>query len=513
MREATDDEREILHRLHLTILDRSQRNAQRSRFHDAEERLVAHGVTIPPGMEDFEVALNWPAKAVSSFAARQVPAGFSSMTESSLLEDIDRVYEDNNFAAVERWAIEAADEHGCSFVFTTLGDTAAGEPEIVLSARTALSATAELDPRTRRVKAAMELIGGARVILHLPDRVMTCVRRPASWWVEDERRIGTGGRVLCAPFVHGGSLRRPLGRSRISPTLMHLTHAACRTLLRQEVTAEFWQAPRLALMGADSSVFTDPTTGRRLSPLEVLTGAIWAIPDVGEEDQDDLPDTLRRAEFKQIAQGSMDPFNAQYRLLASAASGATSLPPAYLGITQDSNPTSAQAIEATEVDLIREVRAQNPSLGIGRRDLALNILACIYGELDEDRRAELRGLHANWEDPRTRSMSEQSQMAALQVQAGNMQPGTKTTLSMLPISQQAIAAAVEENRRAAGSGILDRVLEAGGDESQDSLTDRATALGTLVRAGVTPQSAMRAAGLEGLEFLPGRPVTIRDESD
>lgn len=467
MRRATDDELEILKRLHGEIVARSSRNSLRSRFVDAEESLRSRGLSIPPGMEDFEVALNWPSKAVSSFAARQVPMGFSARNETSLLDDVRDVYADNNFEAVERWAIEAADEHGCSFVFTSRGDTSQGEPEWLLSARTALTATAELDERTRRVKYAMELIGGSRVILHLPDRVLTCVRRPGSWWVEDETPQNTGGRVLCAPFVHGGSLRRPLGRSRITQVVMDLTYAASRTLLRQEVGAEFYQAPRLALMGADRSVFTDPTTGKELSPLEMLTGAIWAIPDVHPDDDPDVDERLRRAGFEQISQMSFQPYSDQFRLLAGAASSATSLPAYYLGVMQDSNPTSAQAIEASEIDLVREVRAQNPSLGHGRRELALNILAAMHGPLDEDQRAEVRSISAEWEDPRTRSMSEQSQMVALQVQSGNMQPGTRTTLRQLPLSVSDIDAAVRENERASAGSLFERFLADPGDDSGD----------------------------------------------
>lgn len=513
MRDATDAELEVLSRLHQTISARARKNALRSRFVAAEAALEEVGFTVPPGMDRLQVALDWPAKVVSAFAARQVPEFFTTRVKTSLLDDVEDVYAANDFHAVERWAIEAADQHGCSFVFVTLGDTSQGEPEYLLSARTALTATAELDPRSRRVTAALEIVGTTRVVLHLPGRVLTCVRRPARWMVEDEHPTGTS-MVLCAPFVHGGSLEKPLGRSRVTNTVMSLTYAGMRTLLRQEVSAEFYQAPRFALLGVDESVFTDPVTGRKVSPLELLTGAIWAIPDIHPEDEADVPDQLRRAGFEQLSQLSMQPFSDQYRLLAAALSGAASIPPQYLGVVQDSNPTSAQAIEAQEVDLVREVRAQNPSLGVGRRTLALAILNAIYGELDSEQHAELRSLTPRWEDPRTRSMAEMSNMVHQQTQVGNFQAGSVSTLRQLPLSLEDVESVAEDARRAEGAGILDKVLEsdrAGGTD--DSLTDRATALGTLIRAGVTPQSAMRAAGLEGLDFLPDRPVTIRDESE
>src|SRR5690606_39474829 len=137
---------------------------------------------------------------------------------------------------IERQAIESADMLGCSFIFTSRGDAAAGEPEIVLSARSAMGATAKVDSRTRRVTAAMELLGGARVNLYLPWVVLTCVRRPAGWSIEDEWETGTS-RVLCAPYVHGATLERPLGRSRVTRTGMAASYVAARALLRQEVSA------------------------------------------------------------------------------------------------------------------------------------------------------------------------------------------------------------------------------------------------------------------------------------
>lgn len=455
LRQATEDEAKLLGELHSVLLARGERNALRDRFVAAKERLQAIGLTIPVSMAEFQVPLDWPRKAVEVFASRQVPLGYSTRERTSLLEDIERVAEDSSLDFIERQAIESADMLGCSFIFTSRGDTAAGDPEIVLSARSAMGATAKVDSRTRRVTAAMELLGGARVNLYLPRVVLTCVRRPAGWSVEDEWETGTS-RVLCAPYVHGATLERPLGRSRVTRTVMAASYAATRTLLRQEVSAEFYSAPRGLILGADSSVFDAQHAW------SAVTGAVWGLPDVMPEDAgplgDEIPDSLRRASYQQIPQLSMQPFSDQYRLQASVMSGASSIPLHYLGVLQDSNPTSAAALQAVENDLVKAVRGQEPSFNIGRRALALNILAALYGDLDEDRYAELRGLRPRWEDPRYVDTISQSQFVAQQVQAGNLQPGTRATVSLLPVPPEAVDAIVQENERAAGSRTLDRLL-------------------------------------------------------
>lgn len=510
-REVTEDEKSLIERMVRTIGQHRRRNKIRSNFLEAEKRANMQGYDIPPAFDKFMTTLNWPHKAVSAFAARQVPTGFSTPVATSLTDDIAALYDEAGYDPVERMVIESADEFGISFVFTTLGDESAGEPPVVFSAKTALSATCVLNPRTGATVAALEVVDAQRLNLYLPGRVLECSRSRSTWLVDNEVSTGTR-RVMCAPHMHGATLRKRMGRSRVTQPVMDLTMAAMRTLLRQEVAGQFSMAPRPVVRGASKEDFMD-------NPWSILVGEIWAIPDISPDDDPAVDAALRRANVDTLPQVSMLPFADQYRLLAGAMSSASSIPPFYLGVMQDSNPTSAQAIEATEIDLTREVRAQNPILGIGRKTLALNALALLHGEdFSPAVQRELRGLHADWEDPRTRSMSEQSQMVALQVQAGNMQPGTRTTLRQLPISPQDVEAAVDENRRAAGSGLLDQALAAAaGGVEEPSLSERATTFGVLIRSGAEPESAAQVAAgqldISQVRMRPGAPVTWRDEGE
>lgn len=515
------DDADVAARLLSTIQARAKRNQLRWDYSESEVKLKNLGVEIPPGMEQFMTMLSWPKKAVTAFAARQIPTGFKTTTPTSLLDDIEAVYEDNNFDSREREAIESADELGVSFVFSTRGDVSAGEPYVVLSPRTAMTATADLNERTGEVSAALEVTAPNEFNLYLPYRILTCERRHDGRWHQvDEASTGTR-RVQCAPYVHGAKLGKPFGRSRISRPIMDLTLAGIRTLLRQEVAAQFFMHPRFLLLGADMSAFTDPSTGRELSPWEVMMGAVNGLPDVTVDDDPDMPDALRRAGVQTFQQLSMQPFSDQFRLLGAAVSGESSVPVDYYGVAQDGNPTSAQAIEAKEVDLVRNVNGQNPIMGRGRRTLALNSLSLVHGDLDPESYAELRGLHADWEDPRTRSMAEQSNMVHQQTQIGNFQAGTRNTLSQLPISKESVEAMSQENERAAGGSLFDRLLESSGEgveqvaADETKLSERANTFGILVRSGATPESAARVAAgeiaISDVVMRPGAvPVTLRD---
>lgn len=522
-RDLTSAEADIFKRLRSFLSAKSRRNIVRQNFIEAKHRLNGMGVEIPPGMEQFATVLDWPKKAVSAFASRQIPTGYSSINNESSVSVLDDIFVRAGYDAMEPQAIKSAGEYGVSFVFTTLGDLAQNEPPIIVAARSGLSATADVDRRTQRVKSALEKNGRNSYNLFLPGRVLTIDRRNGVTapqvvheWDHSSRTMA----VMCAPYSHDPTLNKPFGSSRVSRTVMALTMAGMRTLLRQEVAAQFYMAPRLALLGADEGIFMDEN-GNKKSLWSFLMGEIWALPDIHPDDEEDVPDALRRVEFEQLSQLSMQPFSDQYRLIAGALSGATSLPLPYLGVNHDANPSSAEAMHAHEADLVREVRTQNPYLARGRKTLALNTLSLAEstdfwsGQYDL-----MTDLNPLWEDPRTRSMSEMSQMTALQVQAGNLQPGTKTTLRQLPMSSEDIAAAFEENNRAAGAGILDQVLNAdgGADDNEPSLNERASTFGTLIRAGVKPESAAAVAGgaldISQVEMLPGmRPVTVRGDED
>lgn len=469
MAEFTDDELKLVNEMHATLVNRGKRNAERLRFAEAEERLQKIGVSIPESMQDLQVPLNWPQKAVEVFASRQVPQFYSMRdTSSELYTSLEDIHADNNFTWLEPQSIEAADLFGVSFLFTTLGD-APGEPEVLTTARTALTATCIIDPRSRQTLAAMEIVDGKFINVYFPGVVHYCSRQLGGRWRIEESYTTPYQRVLCTPYVHDASLAKPFGRSRLTPTLLGLTMAGSRTLLRQEVSATFYQAPRLALLGADDAIFKDKD-GNDIDPWDVLTGAVWAVPDISVDDDPEAPEGLRRAAFEKFAQMSMQPFSDQYRLIASAVSGTTSIPLQYLGVTQDSNPTSAAAIEASEVDLVRAVRAQNRSLSLGRKQHAFDLLTALNGDLPESALTTLRSLVPRWEDPRTRSLQEESQFVATQVGVGNFQPGSEATLRQLPIDPEDVRIFAAEAAAAKGASVFERFINASNAPAEDEET-------------------------------------------
>lgn len=497
---ATHDELDVFTRLQRRIARQHQRNKLRTLYADAERVLDAYGLRLPDGKDIAQTPMFWPTKAVDVFSSRLRPAGFT-LDDAGLLSDLEQTLDANESDHYEQLAIKSALRHGCAFVFTGPGNTDAGEPEVLTTVSSALTATAETN-RAGTVTAALELLGDRRANLYLPGVTLHVEQLNGRLIVLDE--IPASRRVLCAPYINGATIERPFGVSRITRPIMGLTDAGVRTFMRSETSAEWYSNPRERLMGVDPSTFDGAGWIR-------LPGGIDVMPDIHPDDEPNYPDALRRAEAHWTPQASMQPFNDQMRMIGALFSGASSIPPNYLGIISDSNPTSAQAIWAQEVDLVRSVEDEWPSFNRGRRALAINTLTALYGDFDP---REVASLKSHWQDAKTRSPLEQGQFVAQQVGAGNFQAGTRATLDLLPISPDAARLHADENRRASAGGLLERALAqqsaAATATDASDLRTRFEALGVAIRAGVDPEDAAQRLGLAGIQFTERDSAGLED---
>lgn len=393
-------------------------------------------------------ALDWPRKTIEVLATKLSPETPTFAGNSPLGDELARAYADADVDWVERQAIKSALRHGCAFVFTTKGDPKVGEPPVIVSVADANHATALLDWRTRTVKAAYELLDDNLANVYLPGRTLTydTLRRQV---VEEKQSLD---RVRCAVYTHESSLDRPFGSSRITPTVQSITDAAVRTLARQEVAAEFYQSPRPLFFGLSQEDLIDENGN---AVLEKAGGAGWAFPDASNEDEFEA--SLRRAKVEWAPQATMQPFSDQFRLLAAAFAGASSIPLQYLGVVNDSNPTSGEAIMAQEKPLVELARSCQREFNAARRHLMWDIATTLHPE--EDLTEEMRGLALRWTDPRHRSVLEQSQFVATQVQAGNLPAGTVDTLRLLPIDEDDVAAFAVSNAARAASDPLASIAD------------------------------------------------------
>lgn len=516
------DEEKVFFRLRGLVGNKARRNSMRVEYFDMKNKLDKIGFSVPEFMQDLQAAMGWPYKAVAVPARRIRPEGFSLVgvagAGASLLGELEAARVDGGIASAERMAVESMMLHSAAFLFASPGDPERGEPRVVTSVCTALEATAEVDKRTRRVTSALEIVSKTECLLYLPGLTLRVqMLNPGRWTVTAEY-VGVKGRVMCTPYVWRKSLSRPFGYSRITRGVIGLTNRFIRANLREEVNAEFFSAPRMAMTNADESAFFDEN-GKEISPLKAMMGAVWGIPAWRDDETGDLVEPS----LQQFSQASFEPHQAMKRGIAMEFSGETDIPVGQLGIVQD-NPSSADAIRAAEYGMIALIESELPSLAEMREDFARNVLMVLHGEWSPGMEKDLRGLRAHFADPGTPTRSAQADAGSKTITAIPDIVGSGVELELLGLSHGQIEQ-VEAHRLKVGSGdLIDKLLgspaAAGGAPENPALAEalvvkaKADALGVLRRAGVERNAAAAQAGFDGgLTFIEGEPITIKTKDE
>ena len=422
-----DTFRKVLRRL----AQRGRRNRLRRRYYDGEEQARNIQIAVPAELESLMPVLGWPAKACNVVAARTRLEGFAVPGASEMDAEVDEAFDLTHMRSSVRQATVAALREGCAFVSVTVGDTAAGEPPAVISVYTAHDASGLWDRRRHDLSHAVTIDErseyGALLALTFwtrQDRV-DIVRDSVTsqWWAQ---RMPHGfGRVpvVLLPYQSDGA--QPFGRSRITRPVMGLTDHAARTLLRTEISAEFFSAPQRYLLGADMEAFEDPDTGELRPGWEAVIGHLL-IASRPVDENDNVSDNNPVA--GQFQQASMEPHVAELRQVAAMFSGETSIPLSYLGIVQD-NPSSADAIKAAEADLIAVVEdAQADFSGPWVQVALLAVQAARDSALAPD---DMAGLRPVWRDPATPTKTAQAQSVMGLVAAGVLPANSEVTYEQL----------------------------------------------------------------------------------
>lgn len=463
-RQLTRGEALRFQRMLKTIRRKSARNYLRAQYVDDKRRLDRIGFSVPPRMVDFQTPIGWARKGIVTPASRIRPDGFTLPRPSKLLDEVHAAFEDNHFAAVERMAIESSLQHGVSFVFVTPGDTTLGEPEIIVAARSALEGTAEIDSRTNRVTMALEVISSFECLMYVPGQTLRVEHVDRDWIVTREYQ-GVENLVPCVPYIWGWSLARPMGRSRVTRPLMGYIDRGVRTMLRQEVTAEFFSAPQRTLLGAEEEHFTDKN-GNRVSPLDALIGGVWALPNTRDEETGDLV----KPSLQQLQQASMQPHSEMLRTIGLMVSSELSIPVAYLGIIHD-NPSSADAILASESDMVAMVEYERDlSYGIAHESLARTILAVKHGGMTPAMATDLRGLKAHFASagtPTRAARADAAQKYSMTFPNGD----PEVAMEEYGLTKSQIERNLAYAKRAEGSKRLDALLAASKASSTPVFSD------------------------------------------
>jgi Phage portal protein, SPP1 Gp6-like len=282
---------------------------------------------------------------------------------------------------------------------------------------------------------------------------------------------------------------------------MDITDRAARTILRTEISAEFYASPQRYILGADEEAWSGTDKWK------AVMGRFLALT------KDEDGDTPTVGQFQQM---TMQPHLDMLRQLAGQFAGETGVPISSLGIVQD-NPSSAEAIYAAKEDLIVEAQAANRIFGAALGRVAQRVVQLRDG-LDQPS-SDLRRIQARWNNP---AFPSPVSAADALVKIATVFPwlgDSEVALERAGFTQPEITRLLSDKRRSQGVELVAALSSvpapaAAPDGSADTaMKAKFDALGIAIRSGVSPESAAAALGLPGLEFSGAIPVSLRPPKD
>ena len=430
-----DKDKAILQQLLSEWSKKRYRNVLRTTYYEGKQLFRDFGISIPPQLRSFEPTLGWVAKGVDALVDRTHFEGFVSSGENDF--GVSEIVFDNNLEDEFQQSFTSSAMHACSFLTVTHGGD--GEPDVLVLPHAADEATALWDSRKRALSAFMAVTSWDAgspdgLLMMTPERVYRFTKVDGKWFGKFDKN--PVGQVLAVPLPYKPELKRPFGHSRISRAAMSITDAALRTVLRAEVSSEFYSSPQRWVLGADVEAFAGDNKWK------AVMGRLLAL----ERDEDgEVP------QVGQFAATSPQPHTDQLRMWASLFAGEMGLSLNSLGIVQD-NPSSAEAMYAAKEDLITDAIRATSTWG---RSLvkAMHLAVMLRDGLDSVP-AGLKDMRAQFTDP---SMASPSAQADAFVKRAQVIPGfaeSEVGLEMAGLTREQILRFKAEQKRVGAQNLL-----------------------------------------------------------
>lgn len=446
------------------LKDKTPRNKLRAAYYDGKNAVRDIGISTPPSMQRIATVLGWSAKAVDILNRRCNLDGFVVPGVSDLA-DVEQIWTENYLDTEASQAGVSSLIHAAAFITRTQGDEQAGEPPVLITAKDALSGTGHWDRRRRSLSSFLSIIDTndnddpTSFVLYLPNRNLIVTREGGGKYTVDRRAHSYG--LPVEPLIYQPRLGRPFGSSRISRPVMSLHDSALRTVIRSEVTAEFYSAPQRVLLGADEKAFKN-ADGTVKTAWQAILGRVWAIPDDEEA-------ANPRAEIKEFTQASQQPHVDQLRAWAQLFAGETSIPLSSLGISGDANPTSSEAYESGRDDLIREAEGVTDGWTPAWRRTMQGAVQML--NKSDDVPEAFRKLQPQWRNPSYGSRAAATDAAVKTLAEFPWMRESELGLELFGFDQTFLDRAKVELRRQRGSAVLAALRESAAQPKPAAVSD------------------------------------------
>lgn len=410
----SDDENQRIQVLNSRLTSHRGHLDLHNRYYDGMQTVQDLGISIPPTLSRLRTVIGWPQTGVDAIDERAVVEGFRLPGSTDTDSDLWGIWQANDLDSESSMAHLETLINGRAFIVVGPGVNPGDQP--LITAESPLNMTARWDPQQRQIVEAFQrsvvddmssdLYGQETAALYLPGVTIYLARDRKAGEV-DFKVIDRDEHGLMPPVVRMANRQRLSkrdGSSEISPAWMNITDSACRTLLGAEVGRELFAMPRRYILGAAEDQFVD-ANGKQVGTWDAVMGKIWGV---NRDENGDLPQV---GEFKT---GDPKAYSELIDMYTHIMSGLTSLAPEHLGLSTNGNPTSADAIRATEARLVK--RVQRKMTGFEQAWEQALRLALLVRDGKAPKDAER--IETDWMDPATPTLAATSDAITKQVDAG-----------------------------------------------------------------------------------------------
>ena len=424
------------------------RNAQKDKYYEGHITLndVNLGIALPQGLHNLEVGCSWGQKTVDVLAARSMFDGFVGTGGS--LEGLAQLVKDNSLVAEYAKACRDELKYGC--VFATLSaDTGIG---CRIRFHSPAMASALWSGEKDRIGCGMAIIDTVKdehfedvwrptLVYFYTDTDIIVLRGNGSFWTA-ERKPHPMGRPLMEPMIWNATNSKPFGRSRLKRPIRALIDDYVRTAANAAIALEFDTTPQKYVLGVTDEQYDAIVSNK----FKTYMGALIAATS--------NPETGENPEFGQLAQGSLQPHVEKMRMTATQFAAATGLTNTDVGVVNDANPTSSDAILAQSQTLVLLAQQLNTGNGDALCTIACMAQAvarnCALSDLTEQE----TGIMAHFKNPAMPSVAVTADAAIKIASARQAFAGTDTFLEMIGFDQADIRRIKAQEQRQRGQKLL-----------------------------------------------------------
>lgn len=456
------DEQALLYRLADVFRSHQGKNAVKEKYYEGRVTLgdVNLGVALPFGLRGLSVGCSWGQKAVDVLAARSMFDGFVGGASGGALA---RLTADNRLIAAYAKACRDELKYGCTFA-TLSADTAVG---CRIRFHSPATAAALWNGEKGRIDCGFAIVDTLRdeadaaawrpsvVNLYTDTDIWVLTGRDGNWTAR--RHPHKMGRPLMEPLVWNATSAKPFGRSRLKFAVRSLIDDYIRVLANATIALEFDTTPQKYLLGVTDEQYDAIVSDK----FKQYVGSILASTT--------NPETGEKPTFGQLAQGSLAPHTEKLRMIAAQFAAATGLTVPDVGIINDANPTSSDAILAQSQTLVLLAQQLNAANGAALQTIAQMALAVVRGvPLAQLTDAE-RDVMAHFKNPAMPSVAVTADAAIKIASARQEFASTDTFLEMIGFDQADIRRIKAQEQRVRGQRLL---AEAAPEQPEDARAQR-----------------------------------------